>query len=142
MPQPDALMRIRRERGGRSCISADDYVEGGPELVAEVAASGTMSVDTGLKLELYQRYGVQEYIVWRVPNREIDWFVRRGGWFTPLAADAAGVFRSEIFPGLWLDAAALVGGDMGRVNAVLQQGLASSEHADFVARLAQAVRTT
>ncbi len=140
-PQPDALMFIRPSHGGCIRISADDYVEGGPELVAEVSAS-SIPIDTGPKLQLYERYGVQEYIVWRVPNREIDWFVRRGGGFTPLAADAAGVLRSEVFPGLWLDAAALVGGDMGRVYAVLQQGLASPEHADFVARLAQAARTT
>ncbi len=118
MPQPDAMMFIRPERGGRVRISADDYVEGGPELVAEVSAS-SIPLDTGQKLQLYQRYDVQEYLVWRVPDREIDWFVRRGGQYERLTPDAAGTYRSEVFPGLWLDAAALVRGDVGRVFSVL-----------------------
>jgi hypothetical protein len=46
--------------------------------------------------------------------------------------------RSEVFPGLWLDATALVNDDMSRVLAVLQQGLATPEHTAFVARLAAA----
>jgi len=137
MPQPDAILRIRPERGGRARISADDYVEGGPELVAEVAAS-SIRFDTGLKLQMYQRYDVQEYIVWRVPDNQIDWFVPRGGQFARLTPDAAGMYRSEVFPGLWLDAAAMVRRDLGRVLSVLQQGLASPEHAAFVARLGQA----
>ncbi len=116
-------------------------MEGGPELVAEAAAS-SIPIDTGLKLQLYQRYDVQEYIVWRVPDQEIDWFVRRGGQFERLTPDAAGTYRSEVFPGLWLDAAALVRGDVGRVLSVLQQGLASPEHAAFVARLGQAAART
>ncbi len=141
MPQPDAMLFIRPAHGGRVRISADDYVEGGPELVVEVAAS-SIPLDTGPKLQLYQRYDVQEYIVWRVPDGEIDWFVRRGGQYTRLPPDAAGIYRSEVFPGLWLDAAALVRRDLGRVLSLLQQGLASPEHADFVAQLGQAAGRT
>ncbi|MFO5527900.1 MAG: Uma2 family endonuclease, partial [Cuspidothrix sp.] len=36
-PQPDALLRI--ETGGQSRINKDDYVEGAPELIVEIAAS-------------------------------------------------------------------------------------------------------
>ena len=36
-PQPDAYLLIAPERGGQARISADDYVELAPELVAEVA---------------------------------------------------------------------------------------------------------
>ena len=81
-PQPDAMMYIRPEHGGRIRISEDDFVEGGPELVAEVAAS-SIPFDTGEKLNLYQRYDVQEYIVWRVPEQEIDWYARREGRYVP-----------------------------------------------------------
>ena len=133
-PQPDAALFVRPERGGRSRISADDYVEGGPELVAEVAAS-SIPLDTGLKLQMYLRYDVQEYLVWRVPDGEVDWWVRRGGQYVRLTPDASGVYRSEVFPGLWLDAAALVRRDLARVLTVLQQGLAAAEHAAFVSRL-------
>src|SRR5205823_379507 len=38
-PQPDAYLIIRPERGGQARISADDYIEGAPELVAEVSSS-------------------------------------------------------------------------------------------------------
>ncbi|MEQ8957793.1 MAG: Uma2 family endonuclease, partial [Coleofasciculus sp. C2-GNP5-27] len=37
-PQPDALLRIEPEVGGNSRITEDDYIEGAPELVVEVAA--------------------------------------------------------------------------------------------------------
>jgi hypothetical protein len=133
-PQPDAAMFIRPENGGRVRISADDYVEGGPELAAEVATS-SIPLDTGLKLQMYLRYDVQEYIIWRVPDQEIDWFVRRGGQYVRLTLDEDGVLRSEVFPGLWLDTDALIRGDVAQVLSVLQQGLATTEHATFVSRL-------
>ena len=38
-PQPDALLRIEPEIGGNSRISEDDYIEGSPELIVEIAAS-------------------------------------------------------------------------------------------------------
>lgn len=44
-PQPDAFLRILPEYGGQSRTSEDGYVEGAPELIAEVAASG-VSIDS------------------------------------------------------------------------------------------------
>jgi hypothetical protein len=79
---------------------------------------------------------VREYIVWRVLDRRIDWFVLRDGRYVPLAADAEGIFRSEVFPGLWLDAPALLRGDLAAVLACVQRGTATPEHAAFVERLA------
>jgi Uma2 family endonuclease len=136
MPQPDAALFILPSHGGRARISTDDYLEGGPELVVEVSASSA-SLDLGQKLRVYERAGVREYLVWRVPQRQIDWFVLRGGTFTPLEPDSAGCFRSEVFSGLWLDSVALLRGDIAAVLASLQQGLASPEHAAFVAALRQ-----
>ncbi len=133
-PQPDALLLIDPARGGQARISPDDYVEAAPELVGEVAASSA-SIDLNTKLHVYRRNGVREYIVWRVLDQEVDWFVLRAGQYERLAPDGAGILRSEVFPGLWLDPAALVRRDLARVLAVLQQGLASPEHAAFVARL-------
>ena len=49
--------------------------------------------------------------------------------------EAHGILRSGVFPGLWLDPAAMIGGDSARVLAVVLQGLGSVEHADFLARL-------
>jgi hypothetical protein len=134
MPQPDAFLMIKPSHGGRAQISDDDYVEKGPELVAEVAAS-SVSIDLHSKLHVYRRNEVLEYVVWRVEDRAIDWFVLREGRYEPLPLGADGFYRSEVFPGLWLDPAALTGGALMRVHDVLFQGLATPEHAAFVARL-------
>jgi Uma2 family endonuclease len=133
-PQPDGLLLIEPGKGGQATISEDDYVEGAPELVGEVASS-SVSFDLGAKFHVYRRNGVKEYIVWRVLDQEIDWFVLREGQYERLPLADDGFYHSEVFPGLWLDAAALVRGDMVTVLAVIQQGLASPEHAAFVARL-------
>jgi Uma2 family endonuclease len=136
-PQPDLYMMIAPGHGGQAAISEDDYVEDAPELVAEVAASG-VSYDMGKKLHVYRRNEVREYIVWRVQDRAVDWFVLRGGDYEPLTPGADGLLRSEVFPGLWLDQAALLRGDLATVLAVVQRGLASPEHAEFAARLRKA----
>jgi Uma2 family endonuclease len=132
MPQPDAFLMIKPERGGQARISDDDYVEGAPELIAEIAAS-SVSYDLGKKLHVYRRNGVREYLVWRVQDREIDWFVLRDGRYDPLPAGDDGITRSTVFPGLWLDRPALLRGDLAAVLAIVQQGLASADHAAFVA---------
>jgi Uma2 family endonuclease len=132
--QPDGYLLIDPARGGQARLSNDDYVELAPELVAEVAASSA-SYDLHTKLHVYRRNGVREYLVWRVQDQQFDWFIQRSGHFQPLPLDAAGLLRSEVFPGLWLDPAAMLRGDMLGVLAVLQQGLASPDHAAFVQRL-------
>jgi len=133
-PQPDAFLRILAEHGGQARVDEDGYVSGAPELVAEVARS-SVSIDLHAKLNAYRRNGVREYLVWRVEDRTIDWFVLRKGRYGPLAAAADGLFRSEVLPGLWLDAAALLRGDLQAVFQTVQQGLGSPEHAAFVRRL-------
>lgn len=123
-PQPDAVLRL--EQGGRSRISDDDYIEGAPELIVEVAASSA-SYDLHDKLRAYCRNGVQEYIVWRTYSQQIDWFYLDAGDYKPLATDASGVFRSLQFPGLWLAGDRLLADDLAEVLNVLQQGIASRE---------------
>jgi Uma2 family endonuclease len=137
-PQPDAAMIIEPASGGRVRMSADGYVVGAPELVAEVAASSA-SIDLNTKLRVYRRNGALEYLVWRVIEEDFNWFVLRQGRFEPLPRGADGVYRSETFPGLWLDAAAMVRMDIAAVLAVLQHGLTSPEHSAFVTGL-QSVR--
>jgi len=133
-PQPDAVLFIDPAKGGQARISPDDYVVEAPELVAEVASS-SVSYDLTDKFKVYRRNGICEYLVWRVLDRQIDWFVLREGEYVRLPLDEAGLYRSEVFPGLWLDPTALVGGDTTTVSAAIQRGLASPEHAAFVARL-------
>jgi Uma2 family endonuclease len=131
-PQPDALLRI--EQGGRSHISKDDYVEGAPELIVEIAASSA-SYDLYEKLKVYRRNQVQEYLVWRVYDRQFDWFWLNEGEYIQLEPNSDDIICSEVFPGLWLAKSALLSGDLARVLAILQQGLSTPEHQSFVEKL-------
>lgn len=131
-PQPDGYLRLLPEFGGQARLIEGD-VTGAPELVVEIAASSA-SYDLHEKLNAYRRNGVREYVVWRVWDGAVDWFVLRGGRFAPLPR-AAGSYPSEVFPGLWLESAAVLRGDLAQALQGLQEGLASPEHAAFVARL-------
>jgi hypothetical protein len=133
-PQPDALMYLEKIYGGQSSIDAEGYLVGGPELVAEVAAS-TVSMDRNSKMRVYRRNNIREYIIWRVEDRAVDWFVLRDGQYEPLQRTADGLLCSEQFPGLWLDPDALLAFDLARVLQVVQRGLSGPEHAAFVATL-------
>jgi Uma2 family endonuclease len=135
-PQPDVALIIDPARGGQARISEDDFLEGAPELVAEVASSSA-SYDLHVKLHVYRRSGVREYLVWRVLDRQIDWFVLREGQYEPLAPGSDGVLKSTVFPGLWLDPGALLGGDLARVLAVVHEGCSTEEHQAFVKSLSE-----
>jgi Uma2 family endonuclease len=139
MPQPDGFLRILESHGGQSRIDADGYVEGGPELIAEISAS-SVSYDLHDKLKVYRRNGVKEYIVWRVLDRAIDYFILKDSQYQPLAPTKSGIHQSNVFPGLWLDLGALITGDLAKVHAVLRKGLASKKHAAFVADLKRAAK--
>jgi len=134
-PQPDILLRL--EHGGRSRVDADGYLEGAPELAIEISASSA-SYDLHDKLRAYRRNGIQEYIIWRVLDGELDWLVLREGVYERLEPDDAGIVCSEFFPGLWLAVQSLLDGDLSTVLATLQEGLRSPEHAAFVQRLGAA----
>ena len=133
-PQPDVDLRIGEAFGGQATLSADDYLEGAPELAVEVSASSA-SHDLKAKKDSYLRNGVREYIVWSVYDREINWFSLENDQYVLLGSDDNGIIRSRVFPGLWLDVRALLKDDMATVLTVLQQGLASPEHAAFVQKL-------
>jgi Uma2 family endonuclease len=131
--EPDAMLRILPESGGQCWLDEQGYYNGPPELIVEIAKT-TAARDLGSKLEMYQRNGVQEYLVWRVEARVIDWFALHRGEYRSLVPDG-GLHKSRVFPGLWLDSTALLAGDMATVLAVLQQGIAAPEHTKFVEKL-------
>ncbi len=133
-PQPDGYLAILPECGGASW--GEKYVEGSPELFAEVSFS-SVSIDLHEKLDLYEEAKVQEYLVVLVKKREIRWHRLIRGKYNRLAPDTDGVFRSHVFPGLWLDSDALFKNDLARVLATLNDGIASDEHQKFVQELAK-----
>jgi len=138
-PQPDVVLIILPEFGGQTHDDSG-YVGGAPELVVEVSRSSRRT-DLGPKLRDYERAGVLEYLVLALDPDEIFWFRRREGRFVRMEADPQGCYRSEVFPGLWLDPRALFEGDRKGIIATLDRGLASTEHADFAARLARSKKT-
>lgn len=113
--QPDALLRTRE--GGHSLVG-DRTVEGPPELVIEVAASSS-SYDANLKRLLYERAGVQEYVVLQIFERQIDWWAAHDGKFQRVLPDDSGTYASTVFPGLRVNPDAFWSGDMAAVLAAL-----------------------
>jgi Uma2 family endonuclease len=139
--QADHLLRISAELGGQTRVDEQGYLTGAPEMVVEIARSSRL-YDLNQKKADYERVGVREYVVVELKPDRVHWFIRRGKRFQVLRPDRGGIYRSEVFPGLWLDAQALDAEELDRLMEVLNQGLASPEHVDFAAKLASArVRT-
>lgn len=135
-PQPDFSLIILPDCGGQMRFTEDDYLEGAPELIVEVASS-TESYDLHSKKRDYELCGVKEYLVVALRQKKVYWFVSRDGTFEEFSPSDDGIYRSPIFPGLWLDPQALLELNGRRLLDVLQQGLATSDHADFVKSLAR-----
>jgi Uma2 family endonuclease len=133
-PQPDAVLIITPELGGQTRYEGK-YLAGPPELIVEVSYS-SQAYDLHSKKREYEAAGVQEYVVVVLHQRRVEWLRLREGRYEPLPPGADGWFRSEVFPGLWLDPAALLAGDAAAVLAALRRGLESPEHAAFVDQLA------
>lgn len=130
-PQPDVAVWIE---GGNAFVDDDDYLQGAPELLVEVAASSA-ALDLGAKLQAYRRNGVAEYLVLLPREQEVRWFSFAAGETAQIEPDADGVLRSRVFPGLHLQPTLFWQGNLAGVLAVLRTGLATPEHAEFVERL-------
>lgn len=132
--QPDAILRLDESVGGATHINEDGYIAGPPELHVEVAFS-TASIDLHQKRREYERAGVREYVVVLIEEQTICAFRLHAGAYVDAPLDASGIWRSSMFPGLWLDVPALFKRDAAQLLATLDQGLSTDEHRAFVARL-------
>jgi Uma2 family endonuclease len=132
--QPDAFLRLETNYGGGSVNTGDDYIEGPPELIVEIAASSA-AYDLHDKKQVYARNGVKEYLVAQAYEKQMNWFILRGGTYEILKPDEQGIIRSETLPGLWLQPTAIWSDDPADILKPLQEGLASAEHQSFVATL-------
>ena len=130
-PQPDVSVWID---GGNAFVDGDDYLQGAPELLVEVAGSSA-AMDLHQKLHAYRRNGVAEYLVLLTHEQEVRWFSFAQGETVQLEPDADGIVQSRVLPGLHLDPARFWQGDLAGVLEGLRRGLATPEHAAFVARL-------
>lgn len=134
--QPDALLRLEESVGGNSRISEDDYVEGAPELIVEIAGS-SVSYDVHDKMQVYRRNGVREYLVWLVQDKALRWYVLEEGSYWQQEPDESGCLKSPFFTGLWLDVSALLEGNMQQVLSVVNSGVNSGQHREFVEQLSK-----
>jgi hypothetical protein len=133
-PQPDVCILVEPDCGGQTTLNDKGYVVGACEFVAEIASS-SVNVDLHEKKRAYESSGVREYLVVLVDEERVVWFARKKKGFVEVPADEDGIYRSQVFPGLWLDPVTLFQKSPRRMNAVLQMGLATPEHAAFVAKL-------
>ena len=133
--QPDSVLLVLPEFGGRTRLEPPGIQIEAPELVVEISDS-TLRRDLDAKKRVYEQAGALEYVVFDVPNRKFYWFVLREGKFEALPLDADGSYHSKAFPGLWIDEAAFVGNDGPATMAALRRGLASPDHGRFVEQLA------
>ncbi|MGH7169239.1 MAG: Uma2 family endonuclease [Gemmataceae bacterium] len=133
-PEPDACLFILADYGGRVYVDEDEYLHGAPELIVEVSSS-TESIDLHRKKRDYQQAGVREYVVLALRMQQVFWFLRQRGKYKEVPLPADGIFRSRTLPGLWLDAEAMLRCQRPGVLAALKQGVATAEHAAFVAKL-------
>ena len=120
-------------KGGQARISADDYIEGPPELAVEIVASSS-AYDLHQKKGAYRRNGVREYLAWITGEKRLLWWELRDEEYQEITPEADGLLKSRSFPGLWLDTVALLRGDMKGVLAALRRGLDDPEHGAFAAK--------
>ncbi len=137
IPQPDAALRILPEYGGQSGDSGWMY-RGAPELVVELTDSST-SRDLGAKLDLYRRAGVREYVTILLQTRQVIWRQLARGRYREMQPGEDGLYRSQAFPGLWLDPEA-VWDRRKSLRTAVELGLKSPEYAAFVRKLTTAKR--
>ena len=134
--EPDSFLLIDGAHGGRVRFDDEGIMLGAPEFVVEVACSSA-AYDLSKKRDLYEAAGVEEYLVVLPERGEMVLFRRpeAGAAFVPQRL-VEGRIEVTPFPGLWLDAAAILTNDSVAALATLNAGLESPEHAAFVDELA------
>ena len=133
-PQPDSYLWILPVYGGQSRIQGKFHV-GAPEWAGEICLSSA-AYDLSAKKALYQKAGVQEYVAVLLEEKEIRWHRLEKGAYKLCPPTARGIYRSSVFPGLWLDGPALLRQDLPRMLQTLERGLQSTAHTTFVKQLA------
>ena len=132
-PQPDHLLWLLPEHGGKTKLSERGYLTGPPELIVEIAHS-TLAIDLHYKRIDYKKAGVQEYLVFCIDEGELRAFDLPSSKSRDISKD--GIYRSHIFPGLWIDVKAVFAENAAKMLRTLRRGLKSREHAAFVRKIA------
>jgi Uma2 family endonuclease len=84
-------------------ILTEKNIQGAPDLVVEILSGSTKRVDQGLKLERYERFGVQEYWIADSDRNTLTIYRLEGERFqniATLSAEAEDVLQTPLLPGL------------------------------------------
>jgi Uma2 family endonuclease len=130
--QPDSMLRLLEKFGGQSYWNEENYLEGAPEFLGEIAHS-SVAIDLGRKRNRYEEVGVIEYVVVCVEQQELHWFHFPSK--RELKPNSDGIYKSRVFPGLWINGPALLARDSAKLLATIQEGCASKEHAAFLKKM-------
>lgn len=135
--QPDIVLRVKPHCGGQTKNSEGDipYVIGPPELVAEVAHS-SRAIDLHLKKDRYTLARVPEYIVLCLEPEKLYWFDL--SLQEELTPTEDGIWRSRIFPGLWIHGGGLLKHDYRLCLDILNRGMDTAEYRRFSSKLKSA----
>jgi hypothetical protein len=121
----------------------DGSAKGAPQLAIDMECS-LPDAELEERLRAFASGGVGEYMFMSVYPWECRWYrnpryQRRhnhGGVFQRVMPDEEGIVRSSTCPGLWISFDAILGGE-GRSRdwkAVIDRGLASPEHQEFMGK--------
>jgi Uma2 family endonuclease len=104
--EPD-LVFVSNER---LSILTEKNIQGPPDLVVEVLSNSTKHIDQGLKLERYERFGVQEYWIVDPDRNTITVYRLEGERFQKAAVlSTEDVLRTPLLPGLELQLTEIFG---------------------------------
>jgi len=138
--QPDIMLAISESAGGSSKIvtrtennQAMQYLVGAPEFVAEIAAS-SVSIDLHTKREVYERIGVRNYLVWLTQDNAMRLMSLTNGQLIEVQHDEP-VLSIESMPGLRINRAAILKGDLAAAMKTVTDAAASEEAVAFRKRL-------
>ncbi len=94
--QPD-LIFVRKENTG----IIQDWIRGAPDLVVEVISENSLTLDTVIKKEIYERYGVKEFWLAFPQEMAVQIYALEGGRYRLLSfAEQSGSVKSKIIEGL------------------------------------------
>ena len=132
--QPDTCIFIDAAYGGQVQTPDNEFIEGAPEFVIEVARSSA-SYDLHDKKSVYRRNGVREYVVLSVFEQHTYWFELRDGAYIEKRSDDKGVFKSQVLGGFWFNSVAYWQQNWQAVFKTLDQGMDSAEYQRFQQKL-------
>ena len=99
--QPDILY-ITEER--KKEIITDDRIEGAPDLVIEILSPSTAYYDLRQKKNVYEKYGVKEYIIIDPIEQSGEVYaLKDGAYYLHQKAQNNGQLNSVVLPGLNFD---------------------------------------